>query len=85
MPSRKYCCHEDHVRPAGHAAQACQGRCCRARPEPDGSYINPNGIDDESFFEDLDDIRASRLKSQARLIPGIAMPKRPVRKPGGKA
>ena len=50
--------------------------------QPDGSYINPNGIDDESYFEDLDDIRARRLKSQARVFPA---PKRPVRKPGGKA
>lgn len=50
--------------------------------QPDGSYINPNGIDDEGYFEDLDDIRTSRLKSQARLFPA---PKRPVGKPGGRA
>lgn len=50
--------------------------------QPDGSYINPNGIDDEAYFDGLDDIRASRLKSQARLFPAR---KRPVRKPSGKA
>ena len=50
--------------------------------QPDGSYINPNGIDDESYFEDLDDIRATRLKSQARLFPA---PKLPGRRPAGKA
>jgi hypothetical protein len=48
----------------------------------DGSYINPNGIDDEGFFEALDNIRASRLKSQPRLFP---VPKRPRRKPSGEA
>lgn len=50
--------------------------------QPDGSYINPNGIDDDSYFDDLDDIRASRLQAQARLFPA---PKRPDRKPSGKA
>ncbi len=49
--------------------------------QPDGSYINPNGVDDESFFEGLDDIRTSRLESQARLF---AAQKRPARKPRGK-
>jgi len=49
--------------------------------QSDGSYINPNGIDDESYFEGLDNIRASRLESQARLFPA---PKRPARKPSGK-
>ena len=50
--------------------------------QPDGSYTNPNGIDDDSYFDDLDDIRASRMEAQARLFP---TPKRPVRKPSGKA
>lgn len=50
--------------------------------QSDGSYINPNAIDDEAFFEALDDIRASRLQSQARLFPA---PKRPRRKPSGEA
>ncbi len=50
--------------------------------QPDGSYINPNGIDDLSYFDNLGDIRASRLKAQARLFPA---PKRTVRKPSGKA
>ena len=49
--------------------------------EPDGSYINPHGIDDDTYFEDLDDIRAGRLKHQARVFPA---PK-PARRAAGKA
>lgn len=63
-------------------AQEWEAYLATLERQPDGSYINPNGIDDESYFEDLDDIRASRLKSQAHLFPA---PKRPVRRPGGKA
>lgn len=36
--------------------------------QPDGTYINPNGIDDEAFFDALDDIRAGRLSGQTRLF-----------------
>ncbi len=50
--------------------------------QSDGSYVNPDGIDDEGFFEALDDMRANRLQSQARLFPA---PKRPRRKPAGEA
>lgn len=50
--------------------------------QPDGSYVNPSGIDDESYFVDLDDIRASRLKSQAGRLP---TPRRPAGKPAGRA
>ncbi|MEO6407540.1 MAG: hypothetical protein ABIO45_02145 [Burkholderiaceae bacterium] len=32
--------------------------------QPDGSYINPNGIDDEAFFQALEDIRSERLRGQ---------------------
>jgi hypothetical protein len=50
--------------------------------QSDGSYINPNGIEDEGFFEALDNIRTSRLNSQPRLFPA---PKRARRKPSGEA
>lgn len=43
--------------------------------QPDGTYVNPNGIEDEGFFEELDNIRASRLAGQASLFP---VRKRPV-------
>ena len=62
-------------------AQEWEAYLATLERQPDGSYVNPNGIDDESYFEDLDDIRASRLKSQTRLFPAL---KRPVRKPSGK-
>jgi len=29
----------------------------RLQPLPDGSWLNPEGIDDESFFQSLDEIR----------------------------
>lgn len=32
--------------------------------QPDGSYINPNGIDDDAFFQSLEDLRSSRLREQ---------------------
>ncbi len=32
--------------------------------QPDGSYINPNGIDDEAFFQTLEDVRSARLREQ---------------------
>ena len=32
--------------------------------QPDGSYINPNGIDDEEFLQVLEDIRSERLRGQ---------------------
>lgn len=38
--------------------------------QPDGSYLNPNGIDDDSeFFKALDEMRSGRLGGQARLFP----------------
>lgn len=33
---------------------------------PDGTVTNPDGIDDSSFFESLDDIRAESRKRDAR-------------------
>jgi hypothetical protein len=29
---------------------------------PDGSLYNPNGIEDEGFFETLEDLRSGRLR-----------------------
>ena len=33
----------------------------RLHLQPDGSYINPNGIDDDEFFKNLERIRSDRL------------------------
>lgn len=35
--------------------------------QPDGSYFNPNGVDD-AFFDALDEVRSSRLHEQAGLF-----------------
>lgn len=32
--------------------------------QPDGSYINPNGIEDEAFFQALEEVRSGRLREQ---------------------
>ncbi len=32
--------------------------------QPDGSWFNPNGIDDDGFFEVLDEVRNERLGQQ---------------------
>ena len=56
--------------------------------QPDGSYVNPKGIDDEAFFEALDDVRSSRLREQTALFEPAAqqLPKTPrPRKPRAKA
>jgi hypothetical protein len=46
----------------------------------DGSYLNPNGIDDEGYFDELDDIRASRLEHQARMFPAPKAARKPASK-----
>ena len=56
--------------------------------QPDGSYINPNGIDDPAFFEALDEVRSGRLREQTALFEPAtpAAPKaRALRKPRAKA
>ena len=56
--------------------------------QPDGSYINPNGIEDPAFFEALDEVRSGRLREQAALFntAAPAAPKaRASRKPRAKA
>lgn len=49
--------------------------------QPDGSYLNPNGLDDDhEFFKALDEIRNGRLSGQARLFPAPALPARAPRR-----
>jgi hypothetical protein len=49
--------------------------------QPDGSYVNPNGIDAEEFFKSLDDMRADRLSGQVGLFePAMPAPARPRKK-----
>lgn len=52
--------------------------------QPDGSYINPNGIDDPAFFQALEEIRSGRLREQAALFepahapaPKARLPRKP--------
>jgi hypothetical protein len=60
---------------SAEAAKAGEGRRIawerwrtRLRQLPDGSWLNPDGIEDESFFQSLDDVRrepwASREPSE---------------------
>ena len=46
-------------RPEASESRRKSWEAWRARlvQEPDGSWRNPDGIEDESFFEDLEDIR----------------------------
>lgn len=49
--------------------------------QPDGSWFNPNGIDDEGFFEALEEVRHERLIQQG---PREPIPELPVRQPRKK-
>ena len=42
-------------------AQAAAAFAARLQREPDGSYCNPDGIEDERFFETLESLRSGRL------------------------
>ena len=47
--------------------------------QPDGSWTNPNGIEDEGFFEALEEIRHERLMQQAPRQPIAGAPTHPPR------
>jgi hypothetical protein len=49
--------------------------------QPDGSYINPNGIDDPTFYQALEEIRSGRLHEQAALFEPAAPSAAPPRAP----
>ena len=49
--------------------------------QPDGSYVNPNGVDDEAFFQALDDARSSRLREQAKQFDPVPRHATQARKP----
>ena len=49
--------------------------------QPDGSWFNPNGIDDEGFFEVLEEVRHDRLMHQG---PREPIPDLPVGQPRRK-
>ena len=49
--------------------------------QPDGSYINPNGIDDEAFFQALEDVRSARLREQTAQFDPARRPATQSRKP----
>ncbi|HZT55873.1 MAG TPA: hypothetical protein VFA35_06585 [Burkholderiaceae bacterium] len=73
-------------RAATHAAskQPSEWEAFKAQlvQQPDGTWLNPNGIEDEGFFEALDGIRHERLMQQAPREPIAELPTRsPRRKP----
>ena len=49
--------------------------------QPDGSYINPDGIDDEAFFQALDEVRSGRLREQTAQFEPAPQPATPARRP----
>lgn len=49
--------------------------------QPDGSYINPNAIDDEAFFQALEDVRSERLRGQSVQFEPAPQPAIRARKP----
>lgn len=49
--------------------------------QPDGTWFNPNGIEDEGFFEALEEIRRERLKQQ---VPREPIPELLARQPRKK-
>ena len=49
--------------------------------QADGSYVNPNGIDDEAFFQALDDVRSERLREQTTQFEPAPPPATPARRP----
>ena len=54
--------------------------------QPDGSWFNPNGIDDEGFFEALEEVRHERLMQQGPRESIAGPPARPsAQQAGGTA
>ena len=45
---------------------AWKAYAAKLQRQPDGSYINPDGIEDESFFTTLDEIRKGGLGFKPR-------------------
>ena len=49
--------------------------------QPDGSYTNPNGIDDETFFHALEEVRSGRLREQPAQFEPAPQPPPRARRP----
>ena len=49
--------------------------------QPDGSYINPNGIDNDAFFHGLEEVRAGRLREQTAQFEPAPQPSAQARRP----
>lgn len=57
----KAAAHEEAFRALAASAAASEAFAARLRRMPDGSYFNPDGIEDEGFFETLENLRSGRL------------------------
>ena len=57
----KVAAHEEAARALAASEAASKAFAARLRLMPVGSYFNPDGIDDEGFFEILESLRSGRL------------------------
>lgn len=57
----KAAAHEEAARADAASEAALKAFASRLQRMPDGSYFNPDGIDDEGFFETLESLRSGRL------------------------
>ena len=53
--------HEEAARADAASEAALKAFASRLQRMPDGSYFNPDGIEDEGFFEALESLRSGRL------------------------
>lgn len=57
----KAAAHEESARARAASEAALNAFAARLQLMPDGSYFNPDGIEDEGFFETLEILRTGRL------------------------
>lgn len=58
----KVTAHEDTARALADSDAALKAFASRLQVLPDGSLYNPDGIEDEGFFETLESLRSGRLR-----------------------
>ena len=57
----KTAAHEEAARAHAASEAASKAFASRLQRMPDGSYFNPDGIEDEVFFEILESLRSGRV------------------------
>lgn len=57
----KAAAHEEAALARAASEAALNAFAARLQLMPDGSYFNPDGIEDEAFFETLESLRTGRL------------------------